>query len=341
MKPFEQLSHRGQIMRLRVLAEEALAQYGIDVQDFQLLAHLENTTFRVVTNDNKYVLRINRPYHRTAEQIRSEAHWLAAIRRDTDLVVPHPVPNSKGEVVSRAGAPGVPEERCCVLFEWVEGQFYRQRLSPVALERVGRFTAQLHDHATTFDPPRNFTRHNVEFGNEDEPGEMQRLLTKGFKDGAAILAPHDLATFTLARHHLQTVIDGVGQGGDVFGLIHADLHHANCLFYEEEVRAIDFDDCGWGHFIYDLAVTQWYLQARPDYRALCEAHVAGYRAIRTLSDEQLALLPSFRAARTLLMAVYMAGRVDSPDLRKRAPQFVAHCAGVLRDYLAQQGAGVS
>ena len=325
-------------MRLRNLATEALAQYEIDVREFQTLLHLENTTFRVAGKDKQYVLRVNRPYHRTEAEIRSEAMWLEAICRETDLVVPKPVPNREGDVVSKAGAPGLPEERCCILFEWVEGQFYRNRLSPVALERVGRFTAQLHEHAILFDPPDDFVRHNVEFGSEDKPGEMQRLLAKGYQEGAAIFAPHDLATFTLARHHLQTAIDGIGEGRETFGLIHADLHHGNCLFYEDEVRAIDFDDCGWGHFVYDLAVTQWYLQAQPDFPALCEAHLTGYRAVRPLPDEQLALLPTFTAARTLLMAVYMAGRADNPKLRERAPQFVAHCAAVLRDYLADQGA---
>lgn len=334
MQPFNEASHRAQVLRLRNLAEDALSHYDLDVQSFSTLLHLENTTFRVETNDNTYTLRINRPNHRIEAEIRSEAVWIKALKDDTDLVVPEPVTNSDGNFVTTGTAEGVPEARFCVLFKWVEGQFYRERLSPVALERVGRFTAHLHNHATTFEPPDGFTRPHVEFGSEDEPGEMIRLLHKGFEDGAAIIAPHDLATFTLARHRLHERIDAVGEARDVFGIIHADLHHGNLLFESENVHAIDFDDCGWGHFLYDLAVTQWYLQARPDFAELCQAHIDGYRAVRSLPDEQIALLPTFRAARTLLMAVYMAGRADNPKLRDRAPQFVAHCARVLRDFIA-------
>ena len=35
-------------------------------------------------------------------------------------------------------------------------------------------------------------------------------------------------------------------GPDVFGLIHAHLHQENCLIHRGEVRAIDFDHCGYG-----------------------------------------------------------------------------------------------
>lgn len=164
---------------------------------------------------------------------------------------------------------------------------------------------------------------------------MMKVISKGLVDGAAIIAPHDLATFTLARHTLQEAIDGMGTDERVFGLIHADLHHGNYLFHGQEVRAIDFDDCGWGHFLYDLAVTQWYLQARPDFQALRQAHLEGYSSIRPLDEEQLSQISTFIAARTLLMALYMAGRVDNPKLHDRAPQFVARCASVLRDFLTR------
>lgn len=337
MKQFAELTQRGQVARLRKVAEMALAQYELDVTALKSLLHLENTTFRVDSGDERFVLRINRPGHRNRDEIRSEALWLEAIHRDTDLVVPRPVRNREGQLVTPAGARGVPEERSCILFRRVEGQSYRKRLSPVALRRVGRLTAHLHEHARRFQPPPGFTRHNVEWGNEEEPGEMERLLNQGLRDGAVLIAPHDLATFTLARHHLRSTMSAMDADPSSFGLIHADLHHGNCLFYDGEARAIDFDDCGWGHFLYDLAVTQWYLQARPDFMELREAHLAGYREVRPLSEEAEADLPLFLAARTLLMAAYMAGRTDNADLRERAPQFIARCAGALRDFISQEG----
>jgi Ser/Thr protein kinase RdoA (MazF antagonist) len=62
----------------------------------------------------------------------------------------------------------------------------------------------------------------------------------------------------------------------VFGLIHADLHQENYLFHGKQVRAIDFDDCGYGPFVYDLAVTLSELEHRADYPTLRAALLAGY-----------------------------------------------------------------
>jgi len=334
MKPYEELTERGQSRRLRQLAKRGLAEYDVQVQEMRLEHHGHNTTYRIDNESGRYVLRISRPDWRTREQIRSEATWLAAIRRDTDLVVPKPERNADGDLVTTAGAEGVPEVRHCVLFRWVGGQRYRERLSPVAMERVGRFTAKLHNHVVdVFEPPPDFDRPSVQWGTEEKPGDIWSVMEEGMERGASIIAPADLATYTLARHHLQVAMQALDRDPTVYNLIHADLHLNNCLFHKGKVHAIDFDDCGWGHFLYDLAVTQWYFQGRPEYEELCAAHLDGYREVRPLSEEEETLLPLFSAARTLMIGMYYAARVDRPRLREEAPQVVARCAAMLRDYL--------
>ena len=64
------------------------------------------------------------------------------------------------------------------------------------------------------------------------------------------------------------------------GLIHADLHLGNALFQRGEVKLIDFDDCGTGPRLYELAVALWELRDRPDYPAYRDALLAGYSAPR-------------------------------------------------------------
>lgn len=46
--------------------------------------------------------------------------------------------------------------------------------------------------------------------------------------------------------------------GDDNGLIHADLHHGNLLLHEGALTAIDFDDCAYGSFAFDLAMPIYY-----------------------------------------------------------------------------------
>jgi Ser/Thr protein kinase RdoA (MazF antagonist) len=76
----------------------------------------------------------------------------------------------------------------------------------------------------------------------------------------------------------------LGEGPDQFTLIHADLHLDNALFHRGEVQVIDFDDCGHGYLVYDLAVALWELRHRPDYQAFQDAMLAGYGSVRPLPD---------------------------------------------------------
>lgn len=345
MRPFDELTQPGQIRRLRGLAEAALAAYTVVPEQMEAEHHGHNTTFRIDVGNERFVLRINKPGWRSKRHIRSEATWLAAIRRETGLVVPEPVPNRAGELVTTAGARGVPEERHCLLFRWVKGRFYRKRISPVALERVGRFTGRLHNYVEQeFEPPPGFCRPSVQWqtvgeGNEAVEGDMARVVEQGLAAGIEIIKPEDLATFTMARHYLREEMEALPRTPDRYNLIHADLHHGNYLFHHQEVRAIDFDDCGWGHFLYDLAVTEWYLQGRPDFASLRAAHRSGYRELRPLSEAAEALLPTFLAARSLMIAMYLAGRKDNPRLWKQAPALITRTAANLRLYLQDKMVG--
>ena len=100
-----------------------------------------------------------------------------------------------------------------------------------------------------------------------------------------------------------------------------------------KARAIDFDDCGWGHFAYDIAVTQWYLRHRPDAETLREAFLIGYREIRPFDPAHEMFIDTYLAVRSLLMALYLADRADNPVLRQWAPRVIADLAGELTAYI--------
>jgi len=127
------------------------------------LVHAFNTTFQVTDGEgNRYALRIIRPGKSSVVEVQSELAWLVALHRDTDLVVPDPVPTREGALLTVAGAPGVPEPRICALFRWVPGRFVRSRLMPRHLEQVGRLMARLQDHAHGFQLPSSFTRPRID-----------------------------------------------------------------------------------------------------------------------------------------------------------------------------------
>src|SRR6266516_4510734 len=106
------LSNRQQVARLRHLAVRALGAYPLADPELRLIAHGENTTFRVdaTTHDgrrDRFLLRVHRPARHgrhvdSAAAIRSELAWLTALRADTDLSVPEPVRTIDGNLTTTA-----------------------------------------------------------------------------------------------------------------------------------------------------------------------------------------------------------------------------------------------
>src|SRR5690242_19598432 len=80
---------------------------------------------------------------------------------------------------------------------------------------------------------------------------------------------------------------------------------------------IDFDDCGYGHWRYDLAVTLYCLADHPNFAALKEAFLTGHRGSRSLSKEQEAQLGTFIALRTLQDLLWLIEARDQPAFRDR------------------------
>jgi Ser/Thr protein kinase RdoA (MazF antagonist) len=340
MVPYERLTHRGQVARLKRLAEGALPAWGLDLAAVRLtpLRHAENTTFRVddPATGARWCLRIHRPGYQTAAAIRSELAWLAALRRDTDLCVPELVPLAVGgdgsdALLEGVTAPGVPEPRNVVLLRWVYGRFLRRRIPPSTMRRVGGLLARLHDHAAGFTPPPGFVRERL-----DADTFKGRTVEDSLAEAAPHLAgPGDADALRAAYARVRASLDALGTGPDAYGLIHADLHRANFVVGAKgEVRPIDFDDCGFGHFLTDLVVTYVSVPAGPAQEETRAALFDGYRAVRPLPEPWLRdhLAPLVWGRRFLMMRWFVTC-TDNPMLVRRTPAFVAETVAAARALL--------
>ncbi len=322
MRPIEELTYAGQTRRLRQLAVEVARLHGFASERFDLLGHAENTTFRARGPDGDFLLRIHRPGYQTPESIASELEWLAALRRDTQLVVPRPVVTDAGAVLS-VGARGV-EPRSVVAFEWIDGRFSR-RYSVRSMRRLGRFMAELHEHATTFQPSADFARRH--WAREGmlggDPSAQLHLLParhRSLFESATRLAESGVATLEF--------------GATNFGLIHADLHRGNFLMHRGELAAIDFDDCGFGPFLYDLAVALHGPSLLPEFPELRDALVGGYREVRPLPDDEVSVIPAFLALRTVGVTLWIIDRAqENPKFLEFMDGHLERAAGQLERFM--------
>jgi Ser/Thr protein kinase RdoA (MazF antagonist) len=231
--------------------------------------------------------------------------WLQALKREAGLKVPEPVTTLDGELVAVVEVDGVPEPRTCALFRWGAGRFVDAGLTPSHLERVGGFIARLHDQASAYSPPAGFER----WRRYDVSEEIAEYVVQVVGDhcGAEAVATVE-ATIELVR---QTERE-LGEGREAFGLIHGDLHQENFLFDQGEVRAIDFDDCGWGHYVYDLTVTLSELRWRPDYEARRAGLFRGYLAARSLPSGYERHIEVFQGFRLLQLMLWFLDHREHP-----------------------------
>jgi len=283
-----------------------------------VLRHEHNTTFRVDTATGRYVLRLNRTGVHDERSIASEMSWLSALAEATDLGVPVPVPARDGSLVVSESTPGVPEHRLGVLLRWQEGRFVDRRLTPRHLASVGDLIGQLQRHAVGWTPPRGFARPRVDVltvaarraSVAGPPEEGTRAVHPTPDDEASALA---LVARLLGEDDRDVVADALrlarrstealASTQSAWGLIHADLHYENFLFHEGRPLAIDFDDCGWGANLYDLALPLSELEGRPNYEALRDALLDGYARQRPLPhgyDDHLRALAILRRVQLIM-----------------------------------------
>src|SRR5690606_19497410 len=96
---------------------------------------------------------------------------------------------------------------------------------------------------------------------------------------------------------VKVAMDTLGQAKDEFGLIHGDFLLKNILFHNNEVRALDFEYCGWGYYLYDLTPILWQLKPQARYPQLEQALWDGYSSVRALTQQHRDLLETFIAGR--------------------------------------------
>ena len=321
--------------RIDVLARNALGAFGLppDAQ-MELVNYSENITYRVddTHTGERFALRVHRPGYHTLQNIESELTWMAALTRQAKVSTPVPVPAPDGKLVQSAGAPGVPHNRYCVLFRWLDGEFPDEDRLIESFGPLGEITARLHAHALGWKPPAGFKRQtwdlDVMFGENPVWGPWQ--------DGMG-LTGNDRKLLDRLIDRLRQRMHRFGKSPERFGLIHADLRLANLLVENGETKVIDFDDCGFGWYLFDLGTAVSFIEHRSDMDELIASWVAGYRRIVPLREEEENEIPTFIMMRRLLLTAWIASHSDTELAQALGIDYTDGTCALAEDYLRKYG----
>ena len=94
-----------------------------------------------------------------------------------------------------------------------------------------------------------------------------------------------------AKRALEQAEKAIGTDCGRYGLIHADPSFGNVLFDGAIPYLIDFDDFGYGYYVFDLAVVLAGAWGKPDFEENRAALFEGYGQIRELSQAEMGHCP--------------------------------------------------
>lgn len=332
---FASVTEEEQVARLGELARRALPAWDAADAALDPIKYRENAVFRVTRPDGRrHVLRVHRPRYRSDREIRSEAAWMGALA-EAGIPTPTVLATREGDVLTRAEAPGVPEARQCDLLAWVEGAPLGTLEGGVTLDAqglhrtyatVGGIAAALHEHAESWPRPRDFVRPSWDLASlvGDRPafGRFEEL---------SVLTDDHRSTLLRARERVRGELARLGPP---MLLIHGDLIPDNLLASADGVRVIDFDDCGWSWFGFELATSLFPLLVSGSFEAGVAAYLEGYRARRPVPEHELELLPALLVARALSYLGWPVGRPEIHSQTAAAPFFAKAIAELAELYLA-------
>ncbi|MCZ4351676.1 phosphotransferase [Roseovarius aestuarii] len=320
---------------------DRLAQHSLALWDMPPNAHArlinvsENATYLVEADGGyKAILRVHREQYHTRRAIECELAWIAALKEARAVVTPDSYTGKNGQVIQEGQVDGLKVPRFMVLFEFVEGaQPDETGDLEGPFEELGETAALTHEHSKAWPRPEKFER--LEWNTETVFG---RAANWGNWRDAPNVTPDVAKVLEAVETRICERLDAFGTRDDRYGLIHADMRLANLLIGPNGTRLIDFDDCGFGWFLYDFATGISFMEDDPRVPALKAAWVRGYEKVRPLGEAEKAEIDTFVMLRRMALLAWIGSHIEAPEPQALAPDFARVTAELGAEWLAKSPA---
>jgi Ser/Thr protein kinase RdoA (MazF antagonist) len=323
MKPYKELTRRARLSRMRKLARTALKAYGLDAARLDFLQYFANIIYRVdapakvwatATSGyyvpKRYLLRIHALSD--VDAITSELTWLKAISQEAGLPVPAPVMTLDGHLLITVTTPGIPKGRVVSLMHWLDGRSYHKGLKPKHLSALGKVVAQLHNFSAGWQPPTGFSRPNWDWeallGGSHFSNDVDELV--------ASMPARFQRPFTEVSIAARRLMEHLGKAPASYGMIHGDLYPENVLYKKGNAYPIDFEDCGYGYWMWDIAIALCEWAWGEDWARMRDAFFDGYDRLRSLPEEQWKQLDLFLAIQFATMVQWASAFLKNDPQRR-------------------------
>lgn len=321
---------------LETLANQSLSLWDVpDGARARLINVSENATYLVeAPGGYKSILRVHRENYHSHRAIECELAWLEALDAEKVVITPGYYVGNNGDPIQQARVEGLADPRYLVLFHFVEGEAPDESGDMTGgYEELGAIAARCHEHVLGWQKPYDFERLTW-----DVDAVFGEAPTWGNWRDAPEVDGTVKPTLEKVEATIRARLNAFGKAPDRFNLIHADMRLANLLVDGARTRLIDFDDCGWGWFLYDFAAAISFIEDDPRIPDLKAAWVNGYRSVREMSAEEEAEIDTFMMLRRMALLAWIGSHIEAPEPQELAPGFAATTARLGQAWMDRIGA---
>jgi Ser/Thr protein kinase RdoA (MazF antagonist) len=318
---FFNLPEDEQIEGIEAFSSEILSRYAIDVQSVASINFEYNATLKVQTTDGQlFALRVNINSPRTPDNLAAEIAWVNFLARDGRVNVPHPIANKQGDFHTSIFHEPSQRTLHCVLYSWLDGEEVGDEPSTEQLRALGAAMATLHKSSENFELPA---------------GAKLPLLSDPMWETEDYLLGEKSVLDPQAKVLVARGLDAIAsETKRLFAsqkpqIIHADLHGWNVMWSDGKLSVLDFDDCGIGLPLQDLATAIYYLDTPEQEAALRE----GYESVAPLPELSQSDLDMLLLQRRIILLNYLY-ETSNAEHRAMIPEYLVESIRRIEKYLA-------
>jgi Ser/Thr protein kinase RdoA (MazF antagonist) len=243
-----------------------------------------NHTYIVYNLTSKYVFRVYCHNWRTVREIQAELDLILSLHQE-GLNVSYPIPDETNTVIHQLNAPeGI---RYGVMFSFAQGDKVRFK-SITACKNIGNLMAKMHKVT------KNKTNNRISYNAKTLLQDPYTLALQYFDKSLP-----EMQYLKNITHNLQDVVNLAAENTGS-GIVHMDIWYDNMSIRADNITLFDFDFCGNGPLILDVAYFCNQLfnieTDKAEYEQKVSSFIEGYNEVRKLSDDDIKLIPQIAPA---------------------------------------------
>lgn len=273
-----------------------------------LIRAVQNFAFAIEHDEGPAVLRLTHESHRSVSEVESELRWMIDLK-ERALPVARPIYSIQNCLTQTiASAHGRFVAACFECLPGVEPDPAQPELwNDRIFEHLGSIMAQMHQAASRADWKPD---------TMDRPAWSDESVARNFH----AYVPASERSMHRAFDRIRGELDSLPRSRESFGLIHADLNHANFFITPNGLNIFDFDDSCYCWFAYDLIVPIFHFPTADQVvmdgmaRQALGLILRGYERVRSLDHGWLEWLSLFLKWRDLLTYGFFYEQLEVGEL---------------------------